>query len=81
MAIGPGLQEPLPRLLQQVLRGTVITHARGERRRSHPAVLHVGVPGGQVRMFEIGPDDRLDLALRIEALEAMARSSLDRGVC
>lgn len=80
MATGPGLQEPLPRLLQQVLRGAVITHARGERRRTHRPVLHVGVPGGRVCTFEIGPDERLDLALRIEVLEAMARASLDRDV-
>lgn len=80
MSTGPGLHEPLPRLLQKVLRGAVITHARTERRRTHPPVLHVGVPGGQVCTFEVRPGEQLDLALRIEVLEAMVRASLDRGV-
>lgn len=70
----------MPLLLQRVLRGAVIGHARTEHRRVHPPVLHVGVPGGQVCSFEIGPDDDLDLALRIEVLEAMTRTSLERDV-
>lgn len=80
MSTGPGLHEPLPRLLQRVLRGAVISHARSERRRTHPPVLHVGVPGGQVRTFEVRPGEQLDLALRVEVLQAMARASLDREV-
>lgn len=80
MSTGTGLQEPLPLLLQRVLRGAVINHARTERRRVHPPVLHVGVPGGEVRSFEIRSDDDLDLALRVEVLEAMARASLEREV-
>ncbi|KRA37280.1 MULTISPECIES: hypothetical protein [unclassified Nocardioides] len=80
MSTGTGLQEPLPLLLQRVLRGAVIDHARAEHRRAYPAVLHVGVPGGEVCTFEVAPEDDLDLALRIEVLEAMARTSLSRDV-
>ncbi|HWJ65652.1 MAG TPA: hypothetical protein VNT31_03155 [Nocardioides sp.] len=76
MAKGPGIQEPLPYLLERVLRGAVVEHARDEQRRAYPPVLHVGIPGGEVRRFEVRPDDDLDLALRVEVLEAMARDSL-----
>ena len=51
-------------------------HARTERRRSHPAVLHVGIPGGSTREFEVAAGERLDLALRTEIVEAMARDCL-----
>lgn len=76
MSTGPGLQEPLTPLLQRVLRSAVIAHARAEPRRSHPAVFHVGVPGGDVRIFEVRPGDTLDLALRTEIVEALARDAL-----
>lgn len=79
MTTGPGLHEPLPLLLRRVLRGAVHEHARTERRRTFPAVLHVGIPGGPTRTFEVLPEERLDLALRVEIVEAMARSSLGNG--
>lgn len=79
MTVGPGLHEPLPLLLRRVLRGAVQEHARTERRRSFPAVLHVGIPGGPERTFEIVPEEELDLALRVEIVEAMARHSLGHG--
>lgn len=79
MTTGPGLHEPLPLLLRRVLRGAVQEHARTERRRTFPAVLHVGMPGGAVRTFEIVPEEGLDLALRVEILEAMVRDSLAEG--
>jgi hypothetical protein len=75
---GPGLREPLPSLLEQVLRSAVVAHARAERRRLHPSVVHVGLPGGPRRSFEIRPEDPLDHALRTEVLQAMARDCLAR---
>ncbi|TWG96960.1 hypothetical protein L615_000400000620 [Nocardioides sp. J9] len=78
MPSGPGLHEPLPTLLQRVLRGAVRDHAQAERRRCYPPVLHVGIPRGEQRSFEAAPEERLDLALRTEVVEAMARLFLDR---
>ncbi|NGZ99931.1 hypothetical protein G5V59_05855 [Nocardioides sp. W3-2-3] len=79
MTTGPGLHEPLPLLLRRVLRGAVHQHARTERRRRFPTVLHVGIPGGLDRTFEVRPEVDLDLALRVEIVEAMARHSIDTG--
>ncbi len=79
MARPRGIQEPVPRLLQQVLRRVVLDHATGENRRRFPPMLHVGVPGSEVRRFEVRGEDRLDLALRIEIVEAMCRPSVARG--
>lgn len=80
MSTGPGLHEPLTPLLQRVLRGAVIAHARAEPRRHHPAAFHVGMPGSTVRTFETTTGDVLDLALRTEIVEAMARDWLDAEV-
>ncbi len=79
MATGPGIQEPLPTLLRRVLRGAVRDHALAEHRRTYPAVLHVGIPRGEVCRLELQPDDRFDLALRTEVVETMARSFLAGG--
>lgn len=79
MPTGPGIQEPVPYLLQRVLRGAVIAHARSERRRSHPVVLHVGIPSGPTRELELRPEERLDHALRVEIVQAMARPCLAEG--
>lgn len=79
MATGPGIHEPLPTLLRRVLRGTVRDHALSEHRRTYPAVLHVGIPRGEVRRLELQPDDRFDLALRTEVVETMARHFLTDG--
>ena len=38
------------------MRGAVLEHARTERRRTFPAVLHVGIPGGPARTFLIDPE-------------------------
>lgn len=79
MPTGPGIQEPVPYLLGRVLRGAVIAHARSERRRTHPMVLQVGIPSGPTRELELRPDDRMDHALRVEIVQAMARSCLAQG--
>ena len=75
MPTGPGIREPVPRALQRVLRSAVLEHVTTEQRRTHPPVLHVGVPG-RARTFEVLPDDRLDHALRAEVVEAMCRAHL-----
>ncbi|MBM9460556.1 hypothetical protein JK386_11635 [Nocardioides sp. zg-536] len=80
MPTGPGLQHPLPPLLHRVLRSIVVAHAVEEPRRTFPPVLHVGVPGSGPRTFEVRADERLDLALRTEVVEAMARPDLARSV-
>lgn len=82
-AAGRGIQAPVPVLLQRVLRRAVRDHAAGEARRRYPAVLHAGLPGGgpvERRSFEVRPGEALDLALRIEVVEALCRDSLARGV-
>lgn len=79
MPTGPGIQEPVPYLLQRVLRGAVIAHARSEHRRSHPVVLHVGLPSGTTRSLELRPEERLDHALRVEMVQAMSRACLASG--
>jgi len=73
-----GLREPVDRPVQQLLRRAVIDHARIERRKNFPPVLHVGVPGIRSRRFEI--DAPLDHAMRTDIVEAMLRPALDKRV-
>lgn len=80
---GAGIQAPVPLLLQRVLRRAVREHAVQEQRRRYPAVLHAGLPGAgeaSLRRFEVRPGETLDLALRIEIVEALCRESLARKV-
>ncbi|MDQ6526473.1 hypothetical protein RB608_22830 [Nocardioides sp. LHD-245] len=74
------IQEPVPTLLERVLRRAVRDHAAAEGRCQLPPALHVGIPGGRVRSFELSGDGPLDLALRVEALEAMCRDHLAADV-
>ena len=73
-----GLREPVDRPVQQLLRRAVIDHARIERRKNFPPVLHVGVPGIRSRRLEI--DAPLDHAMRTDIVEAMLRPALDKRV-
>ena len=41
-------------------------------------VLQVGIPSGPTRELELRPDDRMDHALRVEIVQAMARSCLEQ---
>lgn len=79
MPTGPGIQEPVPYLLERVLKGAVVAHARTEQRRVHPTVLHVGIPASPTKQFEIVPGEHLDHAVRVEIVETMARGWLARG--
>lgn len=76
------LVEPVDRALLRLLRLAVLEHARGERRRVHPPVVHVGVPagvvGGASARLELG-EQRLDHALRVDVLEAMVRRTRAAG--
>lgn len=84
----PGLQEPLPRLLERVLRDLVIEQNRqcvamdtgAPSAPSAPGpTVHVGIPGQSTRTFDSPAPGELDHALRIEVIEAMARSTIARG--
>jgi len=74
------IEEPVPTLLERVLRRAVRDHAATEGRGRLPPSLHVGIPGADERRFAIPPDQTLDLALRTEVLEAMCRDPLARDV-
>jgi len=61
-----------------MLRQAVLTHATSERRRKHPAVLHVGAPGMRELVFPILPEEAVDDALGADVVAAMRhRTGLD----
>ncbi|MDN4173122.1 hypothetical protein QWY28_09230 [Nocardioides sp. SOB77] len=66
-----GVPVAVPAELGRLLRRAVLEHARGERRRVHLPLVHVGVPGGAERVLAVRPEDRLDHALRADAVAAM----------
>jgi len=74
---GPhGVVEPVGNELAGLLRRAVLDHARGERRRVFAPVLHVGVPGlvtGRLELADAAASERLDHALRTDAVAAMLR--------
>ncbi len=72
------ITEPVDRRLLALLRRAVLVHATSERRRVHPPVVHVGRPGGPTANLTLG-DQRLDHALRTDAIEAMVRSTGGRA--
>ncbi|NPC95305.1 hypothetical protein HOQ23_00795 [Nocardioides sp. zg-DK7169] len=63
------MQAPVPAVLGRVLRRAVLDHVSSEHRRTHPALLHVGRPGGRegvVAVREVG-----DHSLRTDVVAAM----------
>lgn len=72
---GVGINEPVPSLLARVLKRAVVAQAR----RTEPTepMVHVGIPGQQARRFRPRAGDALDLTLRTEILEAMARTDIE----
>jgi hypothetical protein len=66
-----GIVEPVARPLARTLRRAVVDHARDERRRRYPPVLHVGVPGAAVHRFATDPAEPLDHSLRTDVVEAL----------
>lgn len=76
-----GLAEPLGGDLERLLRHAVLAHASAERRRSYPAILHVGDPRTRELVFPIVPEERIDDALGADVVAAMrSRSGLERPV-
>ncbi len=73
-----GLREPVDRLVQQLLRRAVLDHALLEQRKVYSPALHVGVPGGRSRRFEL--EEELDHAVRVDVVEAMLRPAVEKGV-
>lgn len=70
----PGLVEPVAPRLAALLRRAVLDHATSEPRRSFPARLHVGTPGGAQRVLALGAEAS-DHSLRTDVVAAM----LDRA--
>lgn len=77
-AAASALSEPVARPVLALLRRAVLDHADSERRRVFAPVVHVGTPGVVERRLELG-DQRLDLALRVDAVEAMWRATRHDG--
>jgi hypothetical protein len=74
-----GIAEPVGRSMAGVLRRAVLDHARAERRRSHPALLHVGMPGGVEEVVVADPEVALDHALRADIVAALLRRTRRPG--
>jgi hypothetical protein len=66
-----GLREPLARRTQLLLRAAVLAHVSAERRRVHPAALHVGVPGGPVAALALDAVEPSDPGLRTDVVAAL----------
>jgi hypothetical protein len=74
-----GIQEPVTRSMATVLRRAVLDHTVSEPRRTYPALLHVGVPGGPEELAAADPDDALDHALRADIVAALLRRTRRPG--
>ena len=70
-----GISEPVPRELHRCLRQAVLDHVRSERRRSFPALVHVGLPSRLQRVYSPAGDVALDHALRTDVVAAFLRST------
>jgi len=70
-----GIREPIDPALARVLRRAVLDHGQAERRRTFPALVHVGVPGGREEVFAVVPDERLDHGLRADVVAALLQRS------
>lgn len=77
--IGDGLVEPVERTLLRLLRRATHDHAISEHRRHHPAIVHVGLPGGREQVVADRPEDPTDHALRTDMVAAMRRRSTTPG--
>ena len=66
-----GLCDPLERRTGALLRRAVLAHVSTERRRVHPEVLHVGVPGGPVATLSLDAVEPSDPGLRTDVVAAL----------
>ncbi len=73
-----GIQEPVDRRLQVVLRRTVLEHVVSERRKSFIPLLHVGCPGGPQTVFAPA-DEPADQGLRTDVVAALLRRTAHAG--
>lgn len=73
-----GIQEPVDRRLQAVLRRAVLDHVASERRRSFTPLLHVGCPGGPQTVFAPA-DEPADQGLRTDVVAALLRRTARTG--
>jgi hypothetical protein len=67
-----GLQPPIGAEQGRALRRAVLDYVRSERRRVHPPVLHVGIPGGTQAALELDGEET-DHSLRTDMVAAMLR--------
>lgn len=67
-----GIQEPVDRRLQALLRRAVLDHVISERRKSFTPLLHVGCPGGPQTVFAPA-DEPADQGLRTDVVAALLR--------
>jgi hypothetical protein len=66
-----GLRAPVTLEVGRLLRRAVLDHCASERRRVHPPLLHVGVPGSAESVFSDG--EPTDHGLRCDIVAAMLR--------
>ena len=66
-----GLSEPLAPRTGRLLRRATVLHVTGEKRRVHPAVLHVGVPGGPATCLVLPATEPSDPGLRTDLVAAL----------
>jgi hypothetical protein len=69
--LGDGLSDPLPPHTHVLLRRAVLEHVAHERRRVHPPMLHVGVPGGRVASLAVATAEPADPGLRTDVVAAL----------
>ena len=61
---------PLTPQTQALLRRAVLDFRVSERRRSHPPVLHVGIPGATTLAYEPRHDEQMEHGLRADLVAA-----------
>lgn len=74
-----GIREPVDRATALLLRRAVLDHVRSEQRRSFPALLHAGRPGGTEEVVAVDPDATLDQALRADVVAALLHRGRSSG--
>jgi hypothetical protein len=63
-----------------LLRRAVLDFRVTERRKSHPPVLHVGVPGATTLAYEPRPDEPMEHGLRADLVAAFLRRTRNETV-
>ncbi len=71
---------PLAPQTHALLRRAVLDFRVSERRKTHPPVLHVGVPGATELAYEPGHDEPMEHGLRADLVAAFLRRTLSGPV-